>query len=90
MADYTLQKRKRFAVLADYDDTNGDTVTNNFGMTVTVGLTTVDGKTFDEGTSVKLNVGEKAEFVSGLGAGRKIVVLVQENESVNYTENFYV
>ncbi len=94
MATYKVETLRSYKVIGEYDNDNGDVVTNNTnvdysgkrkdltGWNIIVGLTDVDGKTIDEKTLKELKVGESVSFASKLGSGRKVILLrKQENRS---------
>jgi len=85
-------KKYKYDVIGDYDNDNGTTVqnkTNNltdaygnkYSFVITVALTETDGITVDETTIKKLELYKKAIYASGLGAGRKVVLI--KNDDVN-------
>jgi hypothetical protein len=82
MAAYNVYNKSNYIVLADYDDGNGDTVTNQTNKILKIGLTTTDGVTVDATTIVNVNPGATATFASGSGAGRKIIALTTNGGSV--------
>jgi hypothetical protein len=79
-----------FKPIADYDDTNGNDVTNNTGVDIYVGLTGTDGVTEDAQYKTLVVKEKTVSFADGLGAGRKIIVYSQNVGSLLRTEEIYV
>jgi len=75
-----VYRTEGFKVVAAYDDSNGNTVTNNLEIPITVALTS-DGVTVMTGTEQTIKAGAVADYASGLGA-TNIVVFNQDTGSL--------
>jgi len=80
MANHTISGVP-YKVIADYDNDNGDTITNNLDIGVRVGLTETDGVTIDIEQTKFVGPNNSITYPSGLGSGRKLILFKQANTS---------
>jgi hypothetical protein len=90
MADIKVRQTAGFKILAQYDNDNGENVTNELGVNFYVGLTLTDGETEDKEQKKLVRNGETVSYPSGLGAGRNVIFYEATTGSQVRPINVYV